>query len=123
LDVTVKEVAPAPGVTFWFEGDTDRIGAVPTWVRVTITGLNPLTVTVILATLCMTDMFSEKVDVIVPFPVPDEVTVHQDWSLEAVQAALDVTMKSKVPAVLATSWFEGVTFRVGAIVVNCRSLP
>ena len=60
----------------------------------------------------------------VPFPEPDEVTVHQAWSLDAVHTELDVTAKDVEPAVDGTSWFAGVTASVGkTVVVNCRSLP
>ena len=61
--------------------------------------------------------------VIVPFPVPEDVTVHQVWSLPAVQDELDVTVKDVIPATGVTFWFGGVTESVGVAVVNCRSLP
>ena len=49
----------------------------------------------------------------VPFPVPDGVTVHQDWLLETVHAELDITVKGVVPAKAATDWLEGVTVSAG----------
>jgi hypothetical protein len=50
--------------------------------------------------------------VIVPEPVPEGVTVHQDWLLEAVHAAAVVTVKAVVPGAAVTGWSEGVTVRV-----------
>jgi len=38
----------------------------------------------------------------VPFPEPDVVTVHQLWSLEAVQAELEVTVNEVDPDVAET---------------------
>ena len=50
----------------------------------------------------------------VPFPVPDAVTVHQVWFDAAVQSALEVTVKFVVPAgVAGTFWLDGVTDSVG----------
>ena len=50
----------------------------------------------------------------VPFPVPDGVTVHQVWSLVAVQLMFEVTSKVVVPDVDVTSRFEGNTLSVAA---------
>ena len=50
----------------------------------------------------------------VPFPVPEEVTVHHVWLLTTVQAAFEVTVNEVDPAgVAGTFWFEGVTVSVG----------
>jgi hypothetical protein len=59
----------------------------------------------------------------VPLPVPEGVTVHHDWLLEAVQAELEFTVKEVLPAGSATFWFEGLTLSVAACVVKLRSLP
>ena len=48
LDVTVKEVLPDGEVTLWMAGVTESAGAA--WVTVTTMGVNPETVTVLLAT-------------------------------------------------------------------------
>ena len=47
----------------------------------------------------------------VPFPEPEVVTVHQLWSLEAVHAEFEVTVKEVEPAAEVTFWFEGVIFQ------------
>jgi hypothetical protein len=52
--------------------------------------------------------------VIVPFPVPEGVTVHQVWLLETLQLEFDVTVNEVEPAADGTFWFEGVTVSVGA---------
>jgi hypothetical protein len=49
----------------------------------------------------------------VPFPDPDGVTVHHDWSLEAVQEEVEVTVNEVLPAGGVTGWLEGVTVRTG----------
>ena len=50
----------------------------------------------------------------VPFPVPEGVTVHHVWLLVTVHEALDVTVKVVEPAgVAGTFWFAGVTVSVG----------
>jgi hypothetical protein len=52
--------------------------------------------------------------VIVPFPLPEELTVHQVWSLTTVQDEFDITANEVDPAGDAgTFWLEGVTVRVG----------
>ncbi len=51
---------------------------------------------------------------IVPFPVPEEVTVHQVWSLMAVHNEFEVTVKEVLPAATPTTWFNGLTDNVGA---------
>jgi hypothetical protein len=56
--VTVKLVVPAGGVTFWFEGERVKEGAVPAWVTVTTTGVSPTTVTVTFATRGVVSVFS-----------------------------------------------------------------
>jgi hypothetical protein len=48
-----------------------------------------------------------------PLPLPEGVTVHHDWLLEAVHAELEVTVKEVVPAAADTGWSEGVTESVG----------
>ena len=54
----------------------------------------------------------------VPLPVPEGVTVHQDWSLTTVQAEFEVTVKGVDPAGEAgTFWFEGVTVSDGPLMV------
>jgi hypothetical protein len=94
------------------EGVTERVGAA--WVTVTITGVSPVTVTVILATLEEVVVFCVNVAVIEPLPVPEGVTVHHDWLLETAHAELEMTVKEVVPAAAVTGWFEGVTESVGA---------
>jgi len=73
--VTVKSVDPDVEATAWFKGLTDNVGAA--WVTVTTTGDNPATVTVTFATRAEAVLFAVHVAVIVPFPDPDGVTVHQ----------------------------------------------
>ena len=51
FEVTVKEVDPAADVTGWFEGVTESVGAAPAWLTVTVIGVKPVTVTVMVATL------------------------------------------------------------------------
>jgi hypothetical protein len=51
--------------------------------------------------------------VIVPFPEPERVTVHQAWSLDAVHAEFEVTAKAVLPAADVTFWLGGVTTSVG----------
>lgn len=54
---------------------------------------------------------------IVPFPVPEGVTVHHVWLLAAFQEVLDVTVNVVEPAgVAGTFWFGGVTARVLVVV-------
>ncbi len=48
-----------------------------------------------------------------PFPVPEGVTVHQVWLLEAVQPVFEVTENEVLPEEVVTFWFGGVTFNVG----------
>lgn len=55
-----------------------------------------------------------KLAIIVPFPVPEGVGVHQVWSLVTVHDVLEVTVKLVDPAGAVTFWFEGLTKRVGA---------
>ena len=43
-------------------------------------------------------VLAAKVALIVPFPVPEEVTMHQVWLLAAVHAQSEVTLKFVVPA-------------------------
>lgn len=74
------------------------MGVVPLCVTVTTTGLNPATVTVRLASLVVMVVFSVNEAVIVPFPLPDKVGVHQAASLNTVQGELDVTAKLVLPA-------------------------
>ena len=57
---------------------------------------------------------AEKDAVILPFPDPEVVIVHQPILLAAVQAEFETTEKTVVPAVAATFWFAGVTERVAA---------
>jgi hypothetical protein len=49
LEVTVNAVEPGASGTFWLAGVTERVGAA--WETVTTVGVNPDTVTVMLATL------------------------------------------------------------------------
>ena len=52
--------------------------------------------------------------VMVPFPDPEVLTVHQVWSLATVQDEFEVTVKAVDPAgVAGTFWLAGVTARVG----------
>lgn len=61
----------------------------------------------------------------VPFPVPPDVTVHQEALLLALQVELDVTVKVVDPADAVTFLFEGATDRVGvtAAAVNVPAIP
>jgi hypothetical protein len=70
-------------------------------------------VTVIDATRSVTVGLLRLVAVIVPFPVPEGVTVHQDESLTAVQEEFDRTVKFVFPAAKETFRLEGVTLNVG----------
>ena len=83
------------------------------WVTVTITGLTPGTVTVIVA-VRVEPVFCKQVAIILPFPLPDGVTVHQVWLLKAIQLqpAVEVTAKVAAPAAFVTFWFAGVTLKV-----------
>ena len=54
------------------------MGGAAAWVTVTTTGVNPDTVTVMLATLDEAIVFSVKLAISVPVPVPEGVTVHHD---------------------------------------------
>jgi hypothetical protein len=57
--------------------------------------------------------FEEKLAVICPFPEPEPVGMHHPALLPAVQEEFDVTLKVVDPAGVVTSWFGGVTARVG----------
>ena len=113
LDVTVNEVLPAVAGTFWFDGATSSVGVAPAWVTVTTTGEIPVTVTVTFATRAVVFGFVVKFAVIVPFPVPEGVTVHHVWLLVTVQLLFDVTLNVVDPADAGTFWFEGETRSVG----------
>jgi hypothetical protein len=69
---------------------------------------------VTLATRCELVLFTVKAAEIVPFPDPEGVTVHHDWSLPAVHDELEVTVNVVEPAPGNTFRFVGVTERVGA---------
>ena len=64
--------------------------------------------------------FAASAAVIVPLPVPDELTVHHAASLDTDQDELDVTVKVVAPADAATFLFEGVTVSVGADAVAVK---
>ena len=64
--------------------------------------LTPEPETVIVAVLAVVPVFEVYVAVIVPLPVPELVTVHHVWLLEAVHAMLDVTVKLVVPEEVET---------------------
>jgi len=81
----------------------------------TINGLTPEALTVMFATRGVVKVFCVKFAVIVPLPVPEGVTVHQVWSLNAVQLVLEVTAKEVLPAGALTDWFDGATLSVGVI--------
>jgi hypothetical protein len=50
----------------------------------------------------------------VPFPLPEGVTVHHAWSLTTVHDELEVTVNVVEPAgVAGTFWLGGVTVKVG----------
>lgn len=117
LEVTVNTVEPA-GVagTFWFGGVTERLGGEAAWVTVTTTGVSPVTVTVICATLVIVYGFTRYAALMVPLPDPEGVTVHHALSETAVQLVLDVTVKLVEPAGEAgTFWFAGVTLKVAGM--------
>ena len=99
---TLNGEVPAGEGTVWLSGVTVRVGAVPAWVTVTATGVNPVTVTVRLATLAPAPVFSSYVAVIVPFPVPEGVIVHHTASLMTDHAELLVTEKEVFPAEVPT---------------------
>ena len=86
----------------------------PAWLTVTVTGASPETVTVSVATLAGINVLAVYVAVIVPFPVPEAVGTHHDWSLVQVHAEFEVTVNGVVPAVAVTDCVEGVTESVGA---------
>ena len=77
LDVTLNVVLPA-GVfgTFWLGGTTVSVGAPAAWVTVTTIGVSVATVTVILAILDTVVGLTAYDATMVPFPVPDGVTMH-----------------------------------------------
>lgn len=108
---TANAAVPDDEVTVWFDGVTAREGLA--WVTVTTTGVSVATITVILATLAEVPVFCVNDVYNVPFPVPEGVTVHQDWLLEAVHAAFDVTVKGIFPEGGVTDWLDGVTASVG----------
>ena len=58
LDITLKVVAPATAGTFWLGGVTISVGAAASWVTVTVTGVTPAAVTVMVATRWVTVRFS-----------------------------------------------------------------
>jgi hypothetical protein len=58
LDTTLKVVAPAASVTFWLGGVTISVGAAASWVTVTVTGVRPVAVTVMVATRWIIVRFS-----------------------------------------------------------------
>ena len=49
FDVTWNEVVPAGADTFWFDGVTVSVALVPAWVTVTVTGVTPPALTVMVA--------------------------------------------------------------------------
>jgi hypothetical protein len=49
----------------------------------------------------------------VPFPLPEVVTVHQVWSLDTIHEEFDVTVNEVLPAGGVTVWFGGATASVG----------
>jgi hypothetical protein len=59
-------------------------------------------------------VFSKKLALIVPFPLPPAVTVHQEALLLAFQEEFEVTEKVVEPDAAETFLFEGATERVGA---------
>jgi energy-converting hydrogenase Eha subunit H len=78
FDATENAAVPGASVTFWFEGVTDNVGIAPAWVTVTDLLLTPVPETVIVAVLVSVLLFIEYVAVIVPLPLPEGLTVHQD---------------------------------------------
>jgi hypothetical protein len=115
---TLKEVVPAPLVTFWLVGVTDNVGA-PACVTVTLTGLPvaPLAVTVMVAVREEEDVLAEKLQPMVPelLPLTPEVIESQELPevTAAVQGIVPVpvleTLKEVVPALSVTFWLVGVT--------------
>ena len=102
MEVTEKIVFPAATPTFLFGGETLKVGTPAACVTVTTTGLNPATITVILAERGAMVVFSEYVAVKVPEPVPEGVTVHHAALLEAVHATCVATEKAVLPPIAAT---------------------
>ena len=88
--------------TFWLAGVTKRVGAIPVWVTVTVAVGAPEPVTVIVATLLPTPANAVYVAVIVPLLLPEGVTVHQLWLLDAFHVVFEVTVNGVVPAADAT---------------------
>lgn len=87
---------------------------VPSCDTVTTTGARPVTVTVIWAVRGSVPEFSVKLAVMVPFPLPEGVTVHHPELLDAIQLVFDVTVNVVTPSLLVTFWLGGVTASVAA---------
>ena len=102
MEVNVNDALPA-GVygTLWFAGVTVSVGVAPAWVTVTVAVGAPEAVAVIVATLGVIRVLTGYVAVIVPFPLPESVTVHQLWLLDAFQDVLEVTVNAVEPAGVA----------------------
>jgi hypothetical protein len=49
FEVTLNVEVPASKDTVCVSGETPRVGAAPAWVTVTVTGVRPITVTVMIA--------------------------------------------------------------------------
>ena len=77
------------------------VGVAPSCVTVTVEVGAPEAVTVMVATLGVTEVFNEYVAVMVPLPVPDGLTVHQVWLLDAFQEVLEVTVNAVDPVGVA----------------------
>ena len=98
------------------------MGVAPACVTVTC-WVSPLPVTVIVPTRWLGEVFVVKFAVMVPLPLPLVVVVSQVALSETVQLTFEVTEKLVVPEALATLRLDGVTVRVGTIVVNVSPLP
>ena len=82
-------------------------------MTVTITGLTPEIVTVIVAVLGVKAVFSVYVADKVPLPDMEDVTEHQAASLIAFQVVFEVTSKEVVPAEEVTFLLNGKTLIEG----------
>lgn len=89
------------------------MGALPDCVTVTVTGLTPLAVTVMLAVRTLVEALAVKLATKVPLPLPEGVTVHQAALLKTLQAVFEVTVNDVLPAEALTFWLAGVTASEG----------
>ena len=83
--------------------------------NVTVWGVKPETVVVMVATRMTLVGFAEYVAITEPFPLPEEgATVHHAALLTDVHVVFEVTVMVAVPAEAGTFWLAGPTVRIGA---------